>query len=266
MKKNELVSIILPCYNAENYIGQTLESIKNQTYKCFEVIIIDDGSKDNSLKIIQNFFKINNNIKNEIISRENKGFIDTLIEGISISNGSLIARIDSDDCWENNHLEISLNEFFLNDKLVLTGALAYFIDSNNLIIGESKKYSCKNNIIKGMMRDSVFIHSSVIFRRSAYFKTCGYDNDFLYGKDHIADYNLWSELMLIGDFKILNNKTVRYRVLNNSMSRKINKIINYKSRLQVMRKVYSNYKKHLLYSLFFRFLVRLKILKLKIGL
>lgn len=82
-------------YNGEKYLAEAIESILNQTYKNFELIIINDGSKDNSVEIIKNYMKQDNRIV--LIDRENKGLPYSLNEGISVAKGEYIARMDADD-------------------------------------------------------------------------------------------------------------------------------------------------------------------------
>lgn len=93
------VSVVIPVYNSEKYMEKCLESILNQTLKEIEIIVINDGSKDNSLKKIEKYEK-DNRIK--IISRENKGLTKTRNEGINISTGEYIYHLDSDDYLEKN--------------------------------------------------------------------------------------------------------------------------------------------------------------------
>ena len=116
-----MFSIILPVYNAEETIEETLNSIKNQDYTDFELIIINDGSTDNTLEIINAFIGKHKRIDINLISRPNKGFMFSLEEGIKIAKNKLIARIDSDDIWEYNHLN-TMMACFNNNNIVLAGS------------------------------------------------------------------------------------------------------------------------------------------------
>jgi len=252
-----MVSIILPCYNAQSTIQDTLNSILNQTYQNFELICINDGSKDNTLDILNNYYK-NSQITMKIISRENKGFLKSLDEGIRISSGEFIARIDSDDIWKPDHLEKIIDEFNTNNKLVLCGSNAEYIDINNNIIGVSNQ---PTNIIKYLMKDSPYIHSSVVFKSSIYIKTSGYLIGDDEGSKHIADYNLWLELSKFGECINLRDQTLKYRILDNSMSRTINRCVNYKSRLLVMKKTYKFYKKFHFFYFFNYIKVSIRIMQ-----
>jgi glycosyltransferase involved in cell wall biosynthesis len=100
---NKLVSIIIPCYNAEKYIEQCINSVINQTYKNIELIVINDGSKDNSGKIIQTFAKQYNWIK--YFEKENGGVSSARNLGLDFVNGDYVTFIDADDWIENNHIE-----------------------------------------------------------------------------------------------------------------------------------------------------------------
>lgn len=242
------ISIVLPCYNAASTLNETLESINRQLLEEFELVIINDGSKDSTLQIIKSF-PFRNGIKVNLISRENKGFLKSLAEGINVCEGDLIARIDSDDIWEKNHLSLIV-PYFKDEKLVLVGSNATIINSKGEVLGKTSLPCTDKEIRRRFLNDNVFVHSSVVFRKEAYLKTTGY----LCGNDekamHIADYNLWVELSAFGKVCNINECTLKYRYLDNSMSRTVNRKNNYEARLSVQKKAYSIYKMHFFYHLF----------------
>src|SRR5438309_8460832 len=106
MPSEPLVSIIIPCYNAEKYIGQTNESIFNQTYKNFEILVINDGSTDESMEIIKKYQQLDARIK--YIDQSNKGVANARNKGIEESKGNIIAFLDADDAWEPENLEVKV--------------------------------------------------------------------------------------------------------------------------------------------------------------
>ena len=126
------VSIILPVYNSEKYIKNTINSVLNQTYKDWELIIIDDASTDNSLKIINEFkidsFRI---IKNEM----NLGAALSRNKGIKKANGRYIAFIDSDDLWNEDKLEKQIG-FMKEQDLAISFSSYYRINESGNIIGK----------------------------------------------------------------------------------------------------------------------------------
>ena len=96
MGKLPLISVILPVYNGEKYLAESIDSILNQTYRNFEFIIINDGSTDNSEQIIKSY--TDSNIY-YYINKKNIGTAATLNKGINLSRGELIARMDQDDIF-----------------------------------------------------------------------------------------------------------------------------------------------------------------------
>ena len=136
--KDELISVIVPIYNVENYLGKCLDSIINQLYKNLEIILIDDGSTDNSGKICDQYRKKDNRIK--VIHNCNEGLSCARNKGLNIANGSLISFIDSDDYLEPEmFLELKNNM----DKYESDISMCNFYYEKN------EKRSIKNNSYNG---------------------------------------------------------------------------------------------------------------------
>lgn len=110
---NELISVIVPVYNAQNYLEECLESILNQTYKNIEIICINDGSKDKSLEIIKKYMFLDKRIK--LIDKiKNEGVAKARNEGYKICKGNIICSVDSDDFLEKDSIEQAYK--FLKEK------------------------------------------------------------------------------------------------------------------------------------------------------
>ena len=118
MNKNSenevLISIIVPCFNNEKYVEKCLESIANQTIKNFEVIIINDGSKDNSQKVIETFISTHLNFK--LINQVNMGVSSARNNGLKEANGNYVCFVDADDYIEPNYLYELYNALEANDS------------------------------------------------------------------------------------------------------------------------------------------------------
>tara|TARA_B110000211_G_scaffold234668_1_gene305477 strand:- start:2213 stop:3010 length:798 start_codon:yes stop_codon:yes gene_type:complete len=249
------ISIVLPCYNCETTIIETLVSIVSQTYKDYQLIVVNDGSTDSSLRIIKEFLNLSG-VRYKVIDRENKGFLYSIIEAIDASSSNFIARIDADDVWKKDHLAIIMLEFSKDENLVLLGSQGEQIDSKSNVIGLYHKLPKDHDgVVKYLHKDNPFIHSSVVFSRKAYISAGGYLNDGNERNTHIAEYILWFEMSRIGMCKNLSHITVRYRVLESSLSRSMNLVKNYQARLFVMKKVANHYNNHKLFS----WLSRLKV-------
>lgn len=124
MKK---VSVIIPVYNADKYIAATVESVLAQTYKNFEILIIDDGSPDKSLKVCQQF----QDSRIKIICQANRGLPGARNTGIRHAQGDYIAFLDADDIWLPNKLEKHVNH--LNNSPTVGISFCYSAFINELI-------------------------------------------------------------------------------------------------------------------------------------
>lgn len=109
-----LVSIITPTYNCENFIGSTIESVQNQTYKNWELIIVDDCSKDNTSKVVNKYSETDDRIKYFKLEL-NSGAAIARNKAIDLANGEYIAFLDSDDIWIRDKLEKQLSYMIKND-------------------------------------------------------------------------------------------------------------------------------------------------------
>ncbi|MBO8433782.1 MAG: glycosyltransferase family 2 protein [Tyzzerella sp.] len=138
MKNNVEVSLIIPVYNVEKYIDKCLKSAVNQTFKDMEIIIVNDGSTDNSIEIVNRYIKKYDNIK--LISQENKGLSSARNVGIKESSGNYIAFADSDDYFSKKFIEDMYNTI-INEKsdIVVCGFKR---------IDENKKPNIKNRKLK----------------------------------------------------------------------------------------------------------------------
>lgn len=124
----ELVSIIIPVYNVEKYLKRCLESVMNQTYKNIEIICINDGSTDRSLKILENYKIQDNRIK--VFSQENKGLSETRNRGINLAEGKYIFFIDSDDWIPNSAIENLIKQITNKSIDVVIGGISKIYKKN----------------------------------------------------------------------------------------------------------------------------------------
>lgn len=131
---NSLVSIIIPCYNAESFINTTINSILNQTYKSIEVIIVDDGSIDNSKKEILCF----NNEKIKYIYQQNRGVSYARNEGLKYAKGEYVVFFDADDLMPLNFIEKRV--YFLETNQQFNACASSIRIINELDIDQNKKF------------------------------------------------------------------------------------------------------------------------------
>lgn len=188
-KDRGLISSILPCYNAEKFIKESIESVLSQTYENWELIIIDDGSKDNSAKIIKSFqdsrikyFKNNKNI----------GVVKSLNKGVKKAQGTYIARIDADDRMAPQRLEKQITFLSQNPEYAVVGSAHRLINAQGFTISYYR-YPQHNEEIQWYKNFiNPFSHPSVMLRKDI-FEDYNYSDAFPY----CEDYELW--------FRILEN-------------------------------------------------------------
>ena len=122
------VSVIIPCYNGEKFIGDAIKSVLNQTYKNWELVIVDDGSTDSSCEIVEDYL---DNKVTLVKNTSNKGIAKTMNKGIKVSTGDFIAFLDQDDVWHPRKLELQLQKFMnAGNNLGLVGCGMVFIGND----------------------------------------------------------------------------------------------------------------------------------------
>jgi len=154
-----LISVVMPVYNGGKYLPESIESILNQSYKEFEFIIVNDGSSDRSLEIIQHYANQDNRIK--IISRENKGNVFSLNEGILNATGKYIARIDQDDIARKERLKKQL-EFMQNNNLDICGSSVELFNNKGQVLKQWHYPKTDRDIKYTLILMCSFAHPSVM--------------------------------------------------------------------------------------------------------
>lgn len=206
-QKNIEVSVIIPVFNAENYIGATLETLVNQDMQNFETVCVDDGSTDTSLEII-NTFQDRLNLK--IISRPNTGIVGALNDGIDSASGSLITRLDADDLCHPRRLSQQLA--FMNSHLdvVAVGSSAALIDEVGRKIGVFPAKVDHGSICDGLFRgESMIHHPSVMMRKQAVERIGAYREGYCPAED----YDLWLRLTEVGQLANIQEALITKRQL-----------------------------------------------------
>lgn len=156
-KENALISIIIPSYNVENYISKGLESCINQTYKNIEIIVVDDGSIDNTCKVVEEYIKKDKRIS--LHKKENSGVSATRNLGINKANGDYCLFLDSDDWLNDDAIEILVNNIDDNDLVICS-----YSNYINGEIKEARYYNpltlTKNHILLCASKKEYYLDSS----------------------------------------------------------------------------------------------------------
>lgn len=207
---NQTVSVIIPVYNAENYIANTLDSVLNQTYQDFEIILVDDCSNDLSEVIIASYQKLNEKI---IYHRQsvNQGAAVARNLALRLAKGRYVAFLDSDDVWCEAKLEKQI-EFMSRMDCAICCTAMDTMDEGGKILGGTRKV--RNEIsYKFLLRNTMIATSTVIVDRN---KTGTFEMPLRRGGQ---DYATWLMLLRNGyDCCGLNEVLAHYRILPNSLS------------------------------------------------
>lgn len=196
MKKG-LVSVVMPAYNAEDFIADSIRSILDQTYENWEFIIINDCSSDNTAQIIERFLDNDPRIK-LIHNKENLGPAKSSNICLKHTKGEFIARLDADDISKPLRFEKQVKFLNIHPDIALIGSGAYLIDDFGCIIRKINVISRDSIIRKLMMHVNLFIHSSIIARKKVIEDMGGYREKFRYS----YDYDLF--LRLCDKYKLSN--------------------------------------------------------------
>lgn len=208
-----LISVILPVYNGLPYLEEAIKSVLSQSCRDFELIIINDGSRDDSAAVIERI--IDRRIR--FYQQENRGLAATLNRAISLAKGKYIARQDQDDISLQYRFEkqVAFLDAHPDVGMVGTGAEIWVGNkrSDRLLVHPADNASIKF----GMLFDNRFVHSSVMIRRSVFEDTGGYTEDAT--RQPPEDYELWSRVMRKYKLANLPEVLLKYREVEGSMSR-----------------------------------------------
>ena len=187
------ISIITVCFNSSKTIERTFISVKNQTYKNIEYIVVDGNSSDNTLQIIKNYKKV----ISKSISENDKGLYDAMNKGIKMASGDIIGILNSDDVFTDNYVLENIGNFHKKNKIDASiGNITQFNEKGKIV----RKYSSKSWHPHKLKIGFMPPHPSVFFKKDLFKKYGNYRLDFI----SCADYEL------IIRFFLKNNITWKY--------------------------------------------------------
>lgn len=203
------LSVVLSTYNDEHYISESIQSILNQTYPYFELIIVNDGSTDKTLKIVKSF----NDPRIVLINKPNTGLIDSLNIGVKYAKYDWIARMDGDDIAEPNRFEEEIK--LINNDVVIISSQCSVINELGTTISHTKFFTSNIGISLSHLLDlSLIAHPTVIFNKKAFFEVGGYDSMMYVAED----YDLWAKMCTKGKLVISNKQLLKLRKHSGNIS------------------------------------------------
>ena len=242
------ISIIIPTYNYAQYICEAIESVLNQTYKDFEIIVVDDGSTDNTKEVIKPYL---NKIK--YIYQQNSGPSAARNRGIKEAKGEYIAFLDADDIWLAQKLELQIkfmekekevglifsDMILFNEKGIIKNSFLkekLFFNKLSIKPLSSTEKVIYDNVFNALLQEN-FIPTNTVIVKKECFNKVGFFDETLFS---VEDRDMWLRIGLFYDIGFINFPLVLTRFHETNIS--ANQELALKSRLKVMKKFlnYSN--------------------------
>lgn len=235
-----LVSVIIPCYKKAPYIGTTLESMQRQTYPSVEIIVVDDGSPDNTREVVEPYLTKMPNLR--YVRQENAGVSAARNNGIRSSKGEYVMALDADDAIEPTYIERCAGYLSAHPEVKLVYTLAD-IFGNRTSDWDLPPYSHERLLWENM------VHYCAMYRREDFDRTDGYNTNMVKG---LEDWDFWLTLLRPDDrVHCIEERLFHWRVLDESRTAEADRNLQ-----TLMRQIYHNhkdlYKEHLQDIIFYR--------------
>ena len=228
MRGRSLVSVVTATYNMGQHVGTAVQSVLDQTYDCLEIHVIDDGSTDNTEKIIKKFTP---DPRVHYHYQDNRGQAAAKNRGIREAKGEYVAFLDADDMWLPKKLEKQLPLFAKSSKIGVVYSDELYMDENNEVLPEkSKKRYYSGNITESLFLDNFVNFNSTVVKKECFDRVGVFDESLRMS----IDWDLWLRISTKYHFAYLDEPTFQYRRWAGQMSRNFD--VRYECILTVMNK------------------------------
>jgi glycosyltransferase involved in cell wall biosynthesis len=213
-----LVSVVVPAYNAARTIEATLRSARAQTHRNLEIILVDDGSADNTVEIAEAQARADPRVR--IISQVNGGVAAARNTGILAAKGEFVAPVDADDIWAPAKIERQLELMTANANATLCYTWFACLDHHGRVVGYGGRHNAHGNVLQAMCRTNLVGNGSgAMMRRESVLAAGLYDPSLrARGAQGCEDYKLYLTLAEAGDVVVVEDFLTGYRVTPHNMS------------------------------------------------
>jgi glycosyltransferase involved in cell wall biosynthesis len=212
MKSEVLVSVLMPAFNAAAFIDLSIESVVNQSYSNWELIIVDDGSTDSTYKKIDSWRQSDERVR-VYVNDKNEGLGFATNRALKNAKGVFIAKLDSDDIASPDWIETRIEHLLNDPKLIaVTGSRVFIDNNNNRVKAVYEKYEPVTVCWKLIFGNPV-VHPGIVFRA----QTLSEYKNIRY----LEDWELWSRLILQGGIRVVNDYRIQYRIHSGNTSSKL---------------------------------------------
>ena len=211
------VSVIIPAYNAATTLGETLESLRSQTWTDWEAIVIDDGSQDETGAVAEGL----GDRRIRVLRYENAGQAIGRNRGLAVATGELIAFLDADDWWTPTALADRVAALRSNPAAVAAYSWTDYVDDHNRLLHPGFRDRHAGRVFAALLANNFIENgSNPLVRRSALDQVGGFDSQFIPAED----WDLWLRLAKFGEFALIPAAQVRYRVSARSSSANLQRL------------------------------------------
>ncbi|OYD96672.1 glycosyl transferase family A [Nostoc sp. 'Peltigera membranacea cyanobiont' 210A] len=224
-----VISVIIPAYNSEKTIRETIESVLNQTFANFELIVINDGSQDSTLEVVTQI----QDSRIKVFSYSNAGGNVSRNRGLHRAVGEFVSFLDADDLWTPDKLQSQLQALQENTTATVAYSWTDYIDENGEIVLSGTHITANGDIYEKLLLTNFLENgSNPLIRREALIKLGGFDESL----SAAQDWDMWLRLACQFDFVCVPSVQILYRISANSVS--ANLIRQEKACLQVLERAY----------------------------
>jgi len=212
-----LISVVIPVYNGEKTIKETIDSVLNQTFSDFELLVINDGSQDSTLTIVSTI----QDPRLKVFSYTNAGLSATRNRGISLAKGKYISFIDADDLWTSDKLESQLKALQENPEAAVAYSWTNHIDESGQFLRSGPQQTFNGDVYaRLLLEDFIGNGSNPLIRAQAFAEVGNFDESLL----AVEDWDMWLRLAARYHFVAVPSAQILYRVFVGSMSFNVRKM------------------------------------------
>ena len=211
------ISIIIPTYNSEKTIEETITSLQQQSFTDYEIIVIDDGSQDNTIKVVKSIVEP----RLQLFSYENGGVATARNRGIAHATGEFIAFLDADDLWSPDKLALQIEALYQNPEAKVVYSWTNYIDEQGKPLFSGTRYFYRGNVYQQLLQTNFLTNASnILVHRDVLDLVPGFDPKLAY----TADWDFYLRLAKNFNFVVVPKFQIYYRQSVNSMSTKIEQL------------------------------------------
>ncbi|CAD0226083.1 glycosyltransferase [Planktothrix agardhii 1806] len=208
------ISVIIPVYNGEKTIQKTIESVLQQTWQDFELIVINDGSQDATLEILSSI----QDPRLRILSYSNAGLASSRNRGITEATGEYISFLDADDLWTPDKLEAQFQALEEHPEAAVAYSWTDYIDQSSQFLHSGRHITINGNVYQHLLVNNFLENgSNPLIRKQALNQVGGFDSSI----NSVADWDMWLRLAAGYQFVAVPLPQILYRVSARSMSSQI---------------------------------------------